>query len=219
MKGFEDFFQSLPPRGATPLDYSAEGSRMEPFLPESKVCSESQTRDLILERRGRLLAARFGCRCVERALVVKWSGRLTTTAGLANLRSTQITLNIRLKEISEAEVERTFLHELAHLIAHERAGNRRIKAHGVEWRRACADLGIPNESVRHNLPFKRRKLEARFYYLCAHCGKSIARVRKIQHPAACAECCNRLNRGRFDRRFLLKEVPVKTAPTPATPEE
>ncbi len=202
LKGFEEFFRNRHPQKETSL----ASAQMEVCTEES-VFPRSSENDPVLAHRGRSLARALGCHGIERSLSVKWSARLITTAGLANLHLKQITLNIRLKDISEAEVERTFLHELAHLIAHERADNRRIKAHGAEWRRACADLGIPGESARHNLPFKRRKLAVRYHYLCTHCGKSIARVRKIRYPAACADCCNSLNRGRFDRRFLLREAP------------
>ena len=81
--------------------------------------------------------------------------RLSTTAGLACWRTRTISLNPKLMEVSPAEVQRTLRHELAHFLAQHRAGRRRIAAHGAEWRKACRDLGIPNESRCHDLPLKR----------------------------------------------------------------
>ena len=66
------------------------------------------------------------------------------------------------------EVERTLRHEAAHLLAHWRAGRRRIQTHGPEWRQACADLGIPGETVTHTLPLAPRRRQA-------------ARLRHAQH--------------------------------------
>lgn len=169
-------------------------------------------RDAGLEARGRELAARLGCRELAASLTVWWSWRLTTTAGLAHADACRIVLNPRLEAVSAAEVERTFLHELAHLVARERNGRRRIKPHGPEWRRACAELGIPGESVRHNLPFERRHVARRFFYSCPACGKIIARARRLRRLSACAECCNRHNGGRFDRRFVLLPATPGAAP-------
>ena len=55
-------------------------------------------------------------------------------------------LNPRLKQLPvpqrASEIRRTLRHELAHLVAYVRAGRRRIKPHGEEWKQACKDLGI-----------------------------------------------------------------------------
>lgn len=218
LKGFAEFFRDLIHKPAAPSVRPAAPAPAAPQTPRP-ACTEAPPaspgpagcRDIALERRGRELAARIGCPKLANSLVVRWSSRLTTTAGLAHPQARKITLNPRLKEISAQEVERTFLHELAHLAAHERHPSRRIKAHGPEWRRACSDLGIPGESVRHNLPFERRRLERRFFYVCPNCGKRIGRVRQMRRPAACAECCKRHNGGRFDRRFVFLPAPADPA--------
>jgi SprT protein len=68
---------------------------------------------------------------------VRWNSRMRSTAGTAYPGKALITLNPRLREFGEDELDRTLRHELAHLLAHHRAGRRRIAPHGREWRRAC----------------------------------------------------------------------------------
>lgn len=131
---------------------------------------------------------------------VRWNARMRSTAGYARYPAWSIELNPRLREF-EGQVERTLKHELAHLIAYHRAGRRRIEPHGAEWRRACADLGIPDETACHHLPLPRRQVRRRFTYACAACGLVVHRVRKFGRHTACRECCSRHNRGQYDARF------------------
>ena len=90
---------------------------------------------------------------------VSWNPRMQTTAGRAWWPDRAIELNPKLKSLAPEELWRTLKHELAHLVAYERAGRRHTDAHGPEWRVACADLGIPNEQPFHTLPFKRRSFD------------------------------------------------------------
>jgi len=139
-------------------------------------------------------------------LQVKWNSRMRSTAGRAYYQQSLIELNPRLIEISEEEVHRTFLHELAHLVAHARNTKRRIAPHGVEWREACRDLGIPNEKVTHDLPLPSRTQQRKWHYECPHCQEVITRVRRMKRDSvACYHCCKKLNRGRFSTKFLLVE--------------
>lgn len=162
--------------------------------------------DYLLETFARELAGELGCRRIKRELTVHWNSRLRTTAGMACYRRMAIFLNPRLVEVGTAEVQRTLRHELAHLVAHARAGRRRIAAHGPEWREACADLGIPGEERCHHLPFESRRLARRHFYQCPGCGVVIRRVRRIKRAVACLACCKRHNRGRYHARFRL--VPI-----------
>jgi len=135
---------------------------------------------------------------------VKWSRRMKTTAGLADWKTNTITLNAALKECAPGEIGRTLFHELAHLLAHHRAGKKRIPPHGEAWQTACHDLGIGGEKRCHNLPFERKKRERKFFYRCPRCAKTIARVRRMRVKAACLDCCKKFNNGRFDERFRLR---------------
>jgi predicted SprT family Zn-dependent metalloprotease len=149
---------------------------------------------------------RLGLASLAGRLSVRWNARMRSTAGLAYPNRSQIVLNPRLAGFGWPEVERTLLHELAHLIAHERCGRRRIAPHGPEWRRACADLGLKNESRCHDLPLPRRKMARRFVYQCPACAEKIERVRLFRRPAACLKCCQTHCGGRYDKRFNLVRV-------------
>src|SRR5690554_5865570 len=95
------------------------------------------------------LARENGLETLAAAVTVSWNPRMRTAAGRAFLKDSRIELNPRLQELPAEqraeELHRTLRHELAHLVAFERAGQRRIPPHGSEWRQACRDLGIPDE--------------------------------------------------------------------------
>ena len=142
---------------------------------------------------------------LSRRVRVTWNARMQTTAGRAWWPNRLIELNPKLKEQAPEEVWRTLRHELAHLVAYERAGRRRIEVHGVEWRAACAELGIPNEQPFHNLPFKRKRMKRNFAYICPECYSTIRRVKRINRMVACYACCRKHSGGLFDSRFRLQE--------------
>ena len=95
-----------------------------------------------LESEARAWARRLELPSLAASLTLRWNPRLRTTAGLAHARGSLILLNPRLLAFPE-ELARTFLHELAHLVAHARHPRHRIDPHGPEWRQACRDLGLP----------------------------------------------------------------------------
>jgi predicted SprT family Zn-dependent metalloprotease len=151
------------------------------------------------------LVSGLGLDSLAPRVTVRWNSRLRTTAGRAYRHSAVVELNPRLVHVSEAEVDRTLRHELAHLVASHRAGRRRIAAHGREWRRACSELGIPGESRCHDLPFQRHTQRRKFVYRCPACDHRLLRVRRLKRAAACYACCRAHNQGRFDARFQLVE--------------
>jgi SprT protein len=156
--------------------------------------------DAELESQSRVWLTALGLHEGAEKLAVLWMPRMRSTAGYARWPDWRVELNPRLVEF-EGQVERTLKHELAHLIAYARANKRRIAPHGAEWRRACADLGIPDESVRHTLPLPRSRQKRNFAYVCPSCGAVVERVRKFSRPTACSHCCRKHSRGRFDSRF------------------
>jgi len=147
----------------------------------------------------------FGLGKLAKRLSVAWNPRLRTTAGRAWWPDRVIELNPLLRELPEEELWRTLKHELAHLFAYERAGRRRVRAHGPEWRLACAELGIPGESPCHELPFRGRQQRRQFAYICPSCESTIERVRRMRGAVACYACCRQHSGGEFDRRFRLVE--------------
>ena len=140
---------------------------------------------------------------------VRWNSRLKTTAGTACPRTSNIDLNTNLGEFGGEVILRILKHELAHLVAHWRAGRRRIAAHGMEWRQACSDLGIPGEKSRHTLPFKSTPRRRNYAYQCPACDEVVLRVQKLPRYSACWACCKAHNRGKFVDRFQLKPIPLE----------
>ena len=140
---------------------------------------------------------------LARRVRVAWNPRMRTTAGRAWWPDRVIELNPKLKECEPEEIWRTLKHELAHLVAYERCGRRRIDPHGSEWQTACADLGIAGEQPYHNLPFKRRRMKRNHAYICSNCLAVIHRVRPITKAVACYACCRKFNHGAYHDRFRL----------------
>lgn len=179
-----------------------------------RMASSSSARSNVLGLDGGLsewcreTAGHLGLPELARRVRVSWNSRMQTTAGRAWWPDRLIELNPKLKDQPPEELWRTLRHELAHLVAHERAGRRRIEVHGVEWRAACAELGIPNEQPFHSLPFKRRRMRRKFAYVCPQCETTIRRVKRIERMVACYDCCRRYSDGRFDARFRLIERPL-----------
>lgn len=164
------------------------------------------TRDTLLEDFVNSLLRRVGALDLVGAVSVYWNPLLRTTAGMANFRKKAIYLNPQLVTISAGEVQRTLRHELAHFLAQHRAGRKRIQAHGVEWKMACRDLGIPNESACHNLPFKRRQVQRKHFYQCPQCATILARVRPLRRKVACLKCCRKHNAGQYSEAFRFLPV-------------
>ena len=163
-----------------------------------------------LTRHARELAGDLGLRSLAGRVEVSWNPRLKTTAGRAQLGQglARVELNPRLKQLPvpqrASEIRRTLRHELAHLVAYVRAGRRRIKPHGEEWKQACKDLGIAGETAYHSLGLApSRKQRVRFGYQCPQCHEVLKRVRRIKGKVACLACCQKFARGRFDARFTL----------------
>ena len=165
----------------------------------------SPHRDQVLEGYARQLLQPHSPRLAER-ITVRWTSRMRTTAGLASYQRWEVILNPALKKISETEVEKTLRHELAHLLARDRAGRKRIAPHGDEWRQACVDLGIPNESRTHQLPFVRHRQQRKFFYRCPSCKETLSRVRKPRRKIACLACCKKHAGGKYEERFRFENV-------------
>jgi SprT protein len=163
-------------------------------------------RDAALEAKVREILSALGAAELARDIRVEWNARLFSAAGRADSRRKIVSLNPRLREHDAAEIDRTLRHELAHLLAQFRAGRRRVPPHGAEWRKACDDLGIADESRCHALPFPVQRRTRRFLYRCERCGKEFPRVRRIKRTVACLECCRKFNRGQFDPTARLRLV-------------
>lgn len=161
---------------------------------------KSRVRDPNLEERARLHLEPFAPRLLP-FLVVGWNSRMRTTAGVAIASRSEVWLNPALRAISDQEVEKTLLHELAHLLAQHRHGRRRLAPHGAEWMLACIDLGIPGEARTHQLPLIGRRMKRKFLLQCPGCGERHERVRVPLRAVACLACCRAQNKGVYHERF------------------
>ena len=173
----------------------------------------SAGRDAALTLVARDLVSELGLPILAASVVVDWNPRMRTAAGRAFSRDHRIELNPRLQSLPEGqheqELRNTFLHELAHLVAIERAGKKRIQPHGTEWKTACRDLGIPGEDRCHSLDFSPRRLSRKYAYCCPQCQTVIRRVRRLKRRVACFPCCKTHAGGRYDPRFQLVETKLE----------
>jgi predicted SprT family Zn-dependent metalloprotease len=172
------------------------------------VSTPSQDSAAALEARAQELLHTLQCHDLAARVRVRWNPRMRSTAGTALASKSLITLNPRLRDFGDEEVDRTLRHELAHLLAHFRAGRRRIAAHGPEWQQACQDLGLVDEKRCHTLPLPRRTMQARLLYRCPTCAVEVRRVRAFRGKTACLACCRRHNGGQYDDRFRFVKIPI-----------
>jgi predicted SprT family Zn-dependent metalloprotease len=181
-------------------------NRQLEFLLAPLIPAKRPGRDPNLESIARILLQRHGANTLASRVIVEWSSRLRSAAGRAEYANARVLLNCRLTAHGHAEIDRTFRHELAHLLAQARAGRRRISPHGQEWRRACTDLGIGDESRCHQLPFPIKRQRRRYLYFCPNCRCNFGRTRPLRRTSACLACCRAFNGGRYDPRFRLRIV-------------
>lgn len=163
-------------------------------------------RDHALEATARDLLGALDARDLATSVQVEWNARLFSAAGRADYRRKLVSLNPRLRQHGADEIDRTLRHELAHLLAQARAGRRHVAPHGAEWRKACRDLGIAEESRTHTLPFPVQRRAPRYLYECPRCRKEFPRVRPIKRAVACLDCCRNFNRGKFEPTAQLRLV-------------
>lgn len=176
---------------------------VHPVVREDVAAENLTGRDLRMEKQCKEWLVALGLHEGSMKVQVIWNAKLRSTAGYAKWPQWQVELNPRLVEF-DGQVERTLKHELAHLIAYARANRRHIEPHGAEWRRACADLGIPDESARHSLPLPRTTQTRKYTYHCPACSFEVERVRKFRQRTACLHCCKKHSGGRFDSRFQFE---------------
>jgi len=150
----------------------------------------------------------IGCAKLAREVTVRWHTRLRTTAGQAYYAKSLVRMNPKLIQFGMEEVDKTLRHELAHLVARQRAGRKRIEPHGAEWRQACRDLGLSDEKRCHDLPLPRTRQRVRHRYHCPSCRRDYDRVRPFRRAVACLVCCRTHAGGRYDERFRLVKVAV-----------
>jgi SprT protein len=210
-----DFVASLfEHQGAGPLPSEREQPAREPAAGAGE--ADSIPRDTLLpaerelEETARRLLREIGCEALAASVKVRWNKRMRTTVGLARYADWLVFLNPKLAQFGAGEIDRTLRHELAHLVAKFRVGRRRIAPHGAEWKAACRELGLHDESRCHSLPLPRACQRTKHLYRCPHCQTEIKRVRPFGRRVACLVCCRAHSGGRYDERFrLIKSAPLQ----------
>ena len=96
------------------------------FVFERSTIHQCAGRDVDLELKAREILYAVGAARLAGLVRVEWNPRLKTAAGRADSREKLISLNPRLSDYGEIEIDRTLRHELAHLVAQFRGGRRRI---------------------------------------------------------------------------------------------
>lgn len=102
--------------------------------------------------------------------------KLRVSAGLAYYETRQIALS-GLLLTDEARLRDTLIHEYAHLLAVARHG-KKAAGHGRCWKQAMLDLGA-EPAVRHRYEVERNKPRQQVGYVCAKCGGTIVRNRRL----------------------------------------
>ena len=123
--------------------------------------------------------------------------RMRSTAGRAHLLTNKIELNYRLLKGNDLELENTYLHELAHIVAYYIFG-RAERGHGPRWGKIMRIFGLPPERC-HSLETThlRRKL-TRYLYSCSEgCEKNESKFKLTpnshkkfnkKYPYRCPKC-------------------------------
>ena len=148
------------------------------------------------------------------ACEIRWSRRLTRTAGNIRVQSRVISLSIPLlidafaagatHEVcgvvardSETALREILKHEMIHLWLHIQG---LPCGHTAQFRAKARAIGQPK--TRHGIALPAAKNG--WIYVCEHCQSQITRRRRISRVGACAACCRLYNGGKFDARFVLK---------------
>ena len=149
---------------------------------------------------------------------IRWSRRLTRTAGNIRVQTRVISLSIPLLidafasgdtfnicgvpcADADAALREILKHEMIHLWLHERA---LPSGHTAAFRAKARQIGQPK--TRHGISLPLPK--SGWVYSCRNCGAQLQRQRELKRVAACAKCCREFNKGKFDARFLLVEQKI-----------
>ena len=114
-------------------------------------------------------------------LPVEWNPRLRTTAGRAHYRKAlgmpavpvKIDLNLSLRTEGPEAIKKTFLHELAHVIAGRDA------KHGPRWKAICRQLGGTGERCHNYKSMHAQQNAGKLVGVCERCGFKVIRARKL----------------------------------------
>lgn len=94
------------------------------------------------------------------------------------------------------------VHEQIHLALYEQG---LPHGHTRAFKSLSGNLGLP--SIHHEMPLPERLRPApKLHWYRCRCGKVISSRIRFHKPRACAECCHRHAKGRYDSRFNLRYI-------------
>lgn len=131
-----------------------------------------------------------------------WNSRLRSSAGrfFANMRgfgpAIEIASYLQEEQMSEALIRDTLAHEMIHYWLWVR---RKPYGHTPDFWVKMEAMGVSRwNPVPRSRPYK-------YLYRCPACTGSFPARRRLG-PLACAKCCQKHSRGRYDSRFALQLV-------------
>lgn len=168
-----------------------------------------------------LLYQQLNCQYFDNTLPfcpIAWSRQLTRTAGNIDVRLPKMKLSYPLlveafeakglfapeyeicgvvcRSSDEAIVE-IVKHEMIHLWLHVQG---LPSGHTPDFRTKARRMGQPKTRHQIDIPRPRQGWE----YSCPICRSTFVRRKRFGRPVACAACCKKFNRGKFDERFKLR---------------
>lgn len=132
-----------------------------------------------------------------------WNRRFRSVAGRIECRSRTIELSsAHFEACGVAALGAVLIHEMIHLYLFEQ---RMPYGHNSAFKIMSRSAGLP--SVYHELPLPTRLKRQRSWHLyrCS-CGIELRSRVRFRTPRACASCCRRFNRSRYDERYRLQYV-------------
>jgi len=140
-----------------------------------------------LEAMVRRIAAVWGWADRAAGVRIVYNPRLRVTLGRACLEENRVELNTRLLREHPDQLPATLVHELAHLVVHDRFG--RVPPHGRQFASLMRQAGA-DPSATHDLPVGHlRRKRGKFLYLhrCEDCGYSFI-ARSVKRNYYCRAC-------------------------------
>jgi len=146
---------------------------------------------------------------------MKWSRRLTRAAGTIRCERRLVTLSVPLLvdpfvvpgaafeicgvicDSYESALREILKHEMIHLWLYVQ---KLPHGHTPAFRAKARAIGQPR--TRHNIALPPPM--SGWIYSCSFCPSELHRRRRFSRPVACASCCKRHSRGKYDERFKLK---------------
>lgn len=142
--------------------------------------------------------------------LIHWSfgfDRAVCRAGCCHEYMRKITLSRHFVCLNPApDIQNTILHEIAHALVPYTFGS---KPHGTLWRKTALAIGCNGERLCKALMPQPRMPKHVYTYACTNCGGEHQRRRRSN--GACAACCDKYNRGKYDARFKLRLVQIRHA--------